>query len=297
VLEQVDSIPWHDTFGAHGWMDDMPQRLRDLTSHAPEVVTEALDWVSDEILHQGTVWPAAGVVAPFLFEIVEHHAVHRREDLLWLLIGMLPGDDTPMLPQGIDPEARFAEVARRPYESGRMLASLHEDNWDLVDEGVWLRWEYEAYRAVERGADCLMRLTSDADSTIRMVAARAFWWLPTLAPRAVPFIRSAAAAERDAHVLGSAMMSLGLVDRYARDFGDVPHFTERLAPHHPLIVRRCSALALGTVLGEKLPPEALDLLIDATTDQATLVADAERMSWMCTSFVGYFWRVLHSLGL
>jgi hypothetical protein len=51
------------------------------------------------------------------------------------------------------------------------------------------------------------------------------------------------------------------------------------------------------VLGEKLPPEALDLLIDATTDQATLVADAERMSWMCTSFVGYFWRVLHSLGL
>jgi hypothetical protein len=305
MLQGPHNIAWHDTHGSYGPVPDMPLYLERLASPDPLVCGRALRWIGDQLEHQGTRWHATAITIPFLIEILSGSATACRAALVWLLLGLAADESRPLLPDGFDPNATFARartIPADPERVGQILSSAYAggeydpDAMSALDERIHERWHYDAYRAVERGCDVLVRLTDDSDPAVRVPAVRALGWFPAAAARSRPFVRTAAEREEDAHRAGNALMTLGLVGRYVGDHGDAAWLTGRLSPDKPLIVRRCAALALGTLLRTELPDDALRILIDATEDQATLAEDARRMSWRGCSFAGYFWRVLHSLG-
>jgi hypothetical protein len=297
MLKNVDKIAWDETFGSYGPVPEMPQILNKLACADPIASHEALIWIGNQLEHQGTRWQATAITVPFLVDILASSKTHHRADLVWLLLGLAIDETVPLLPEGFAPEVAFAEAKNVSYDPRRLISILKRGDFELLDDRMAGRWHYEAYEAVERGTEVFMQLTTDADPDIRSSAVRALGWFPNLAHRSHPFVRRAATVEEDRHVLGISIMMLGLIGRYIGTRDDVSWIEGRISAEHPLIVRRCAALALGTLLGTALPDDALHLLIDATEDQPTIAVDATNMSWRGCSLLGYFWRVLHSLGL
>ncbi len=82
MLEGLDKVPWADLEDAHGSAADVPDLLRELVDPDPDVRGETLGSLYSNVFHQGTRFPAAPHVIPFLIELCDNPAVPGRGDLL-----------------------------------------------------------------------------------------------------------------------------------------------------------------------------------------------------------------------
>ena len=84
-IDGLDSIPWHQSTHAYGTASDVPKDIRRLASSDPEIRKQALWRLSGSIYHQGTLYPATIVAAPFLVRLVLNERLPDRFELLKFL--------------------------------------------------------------------------------------------------------------------------------------------------------------------------------------------------------------------
>jgi hypothetical protein len=304
MLEEVHKVPWATLHGPYGLVKQMPYSLHAMASESAEIANEALIWIDNNTIHQGTRWQSTAPTIPFLIEILNHPRSHRRDDIAWFLLGLAIDEISPLFPAGFDPDAFFSEAKGVTLEPRVVEEIWNTPDWDSLTEKQWeianqmpLRWHYDAYLAVERDIASLMGLMRDDNHQVRMAAARALAYFPTVATQAVPLLRQAAATEVDPHLLANDLMILGLVGRYANDRSVIPWLEQQLESDHPWIVKVMAALALGTIVGLAISDRALSTLVDVTEADLRDIATHTQRLRLSTSLLGYVWQVLHSLGL
>lgn len=85
MLNGLSGIAWGNLCHRDGTAENIPARLRALTSDIPSVRSKALADLSESIVYYGTVYQATPYVVPFLIEMAASPTVADRARLLQLL--------------------------------------------------------------------------------------------------------------------------------------------------------------------------------------------------------------------
>src|SRR5579883_519172 len=88
LQEQLNQIPWEALKHAYGPATDTPMHLLALLSENEEEREKALTRLWASICHQGSVYEASAVAAPFLIQILEQVPDEQKPPLLDLLDGL-----------------------------------------------------------------------------------------------------------------------------------------------------------------------------------------------------------------
>ncbi|MER8237419.1 hypothetical protein [Streptomyces sp. NPDC094049] len=154
-LDGLDVVPWASSSHAYGDATDLPELLRALTRTDQEAAGRALSDLYGSVLHQGTVYAASAVAAPFLARIAA--AGHRTAEVLGLLGGMAESEDEYGVARGA---VRTAVAGQVPL----LLPLLADADPDVRRTAAWAvshtrvtgtvlpalcaRWEEESAPAV-----------------------------------------------------------------------------------------------------------------------------------------------------
>lgn len=139
-LDDLDRIPWAQTEHAYGSAGDIPATIREILSGSEEEAVNALGSLSENLNHQGSVYPATGVAVPFVIELL---GAVERPLLLARLLGLLSG-----------------------IVSGAALLSEFGDDGPASDPSSAIG----VYERVARGYPTYIACTAAADPDVRMQA-------------------------------------------------------------------------------------------------------------------------------
>jgi hypothetical protein len=135
----------------------MPNRLHEAASSVPSVADAALDWIWDNVIHQGTRWQSTAVTIPFLFELLKDQATRQRHAIAWGVQHLAVDEIVPLFPNGLDLGSVFQGADQIALDPTDIREIWNAEDWDtLTDHQRWvadqmpLRWHYDAYRAVEQ---------------------------------------------------------------------------------------------------------------------------------------------------
>jgi hypothetical protein len=215
-------------------------------------------------------------------------------------------ENVHLLPDGFNPDEEFVDVKNVRIEPLDVQTIWKTEDWDHLDARLWdvadsmpRRDHYDSYLAVERGAGLLAQLTADPELGVRRAALWSLGWFPKFADQAVHQVRVATLREKDEYMVANSLIVLGLLAKYLNDHTDVPRLEDYLRHTHTRIIRRAAALALVTILGTRIPPIALDVLMTGTEDEENVGRDTAGLGWhqASPSLIGCYWRAIHSLGL
>ena len=85
VLAGIEQVDWRSLHHAYGPAVDLPLWLRLLLAEDQDVRNDALDYLYNTILHQGSLYPASAAAAPFLLRILAEPDPPGKTGLLYLL--------------------------------------------------------------------------------------------------------------------------------------------------------------------------------------------------------------------
>ncbi|WP_437727089.1 hypothetical protein [Sorangium sp. So ce861] len=226
-LAGLDAVDWGALETPCGPGDVIPEILHDLASPDAEVRADAWLDLLDRLAHQGTLWPAALEVVPFVIQLLAAPEVPDRHRLLLLVRELL------------SPDGDLGTPARERSP----LA-------DAVGE------------AARAGAPLYVRHALHGDPQLRASAACVLAALPgpTLEHREA-VERAVAAAGEGAHG-ASAVVALGLIGRRLGTTIDAPRFEDLLRSRDPL-VRGSAGIALAHVAPQGMPRAAIEAIGDA----------------------------------
>ncbi|MFE0627846.1 hypothetical protein ACFW3D_12845 [Streptomyces sp. NPDC058864] len=168
--DELDSVAWTELWHAYGSALDVPGLIRDLYSGDAERIDKALGGLHDNVLHQGTVYPATAAAVPFLAHAVAHVPCHR--DGLLLLLAGAAGERERAARSDVEEEARVRVGACVP-ESLPFLA-----DGDPAVRRAAVRVAYRATGAAVPAAGLLPRIEVFRDARYEwdaMRAAEAHW--------------------------------------------------------------------------------------------------------------------------
>lgn len=242
MLEGLDTIDWTEVHQAFGDGTHLPAAIRDLTSPEPEVREAAVERIDNYVVVQGALSEAAAVIVPFLTEIVAEAGAHGKSETLDLLF----------------------QIAR-----GYLRVSADSDGaWaarvgvDLAEEARLAEAEYRDTRlALTKGIGVYCNALAEADPDVRLGAAYLLAQLPEAVDVAEEPMLAACDRELDPDRRAVLIQCFGeLFD--GRRVG-----AERLARRmsHPLneLDRTAAAAALGLVMRDEAPQEAVEALVHA----------------------------------
>ncbi len=132
-------MDWAAVPHAYGAASDVPALLAALRSpHAAERATARGD-LSNKLRHQGTLYPAAAVTAPFLLELAADPELPERHEIVALLAHLAVGYDEEWLPETIP----IARIRRRlpPARSSSRTAGLAGWRWMEQADASQLWWQ------------------------------------------------------------------------------------------------------------------------------------------------------------
>lgn len=258
MLEGIRQVPWRTLRHAYGRASDTPRHIRALTSRFALRRRRAIDKLSWSIVHQGSVWQAAGYAVPFLVKLAGSPQVQDRHAILELLSDIAVG------------------------------GSWHDNHRHLaIVQKVWSEAQLDALQAEQRGwlekiaaelaasVPVMRSLLSDADVRVRMHAARLLSVIRHDPEPTVGRIKACYTAERDR--LARANLLLALVSLSASDEATFLRQTFDDRQPDPLI-RLIAAAGLVRAHPDAPPPDALRLLLDSLTrDDRCLEDDYNRL--------------------
>ncbi|HMF15660.1 MAG TPA: hypothetical protein VKE98_00565 [Gemmataceae bacterium] len=194
MLQNLDTVPWDDLEHAYGKAGDVPDLLRRLLDPDPKVRSEVLTTLYSNVFHQGTRFPVASYVVPFLIELCASPAVPSRGDILryWgsLITGYFNVQERPCWGDG-----------EHDYMCGEILQlQAGEPNTEPL---------HEIYQESLQGHELLCRLLSDEDLAVRVGAAWVLACLPTKAAHSVPSLNAQLAIEPSEWVRAAIAFALG----------------------------------------------------------------------------------------
>jgi hypothetical protein len=179
MLEGLRTVPWADLQHAYGPAKDVPQLLRKLLVRSPKVRSAVMDKLYGNVFHQGTRFPVAPFVIPFLIELCENPSVPRRDELLvyWgrLITGYFSVQERPSWGDG-----------ERIYWYGEVQTAQDAEESDAdFSEAL-----HAIYRESLKGHELLCRLLATDDVWVRAGAAWVLACLPTKAAASLPKLRA-----------------------------------------------------------------------------------------------------------
>jgi hypothetical protein len=128
LVSEVRAVDWRSLKSTYGSGEVVRDIVLGLTSRDEAEVRQAWQQISETFLqHQGTVYPATAVAAPFLCRIALDEATMWRAALAVELAFLSTGYDEPFAPAGT---ARAVRDAVRPYV-GELLGL-----WGTDDQGL-----------------------------------------------------------------------------------------------------------------------------------------------------------------
>ncbi len=84
-IEGLDAVPWHQYTHAYGSASELPKDIRRLASSDPEFREQAAWQLLGSLYHQGTLYPATTVAAPFLVRLALDKRLPDRSKVLEVL--------------------------------------------------------------------------------------------------------------------------------------------------------------------------------------------------------------------
>ncbi len=172
MLERLDEVPWNTFEHAYGTAEDVPGLLRQLLSPQPKVRAEAQHTLYGNIFHQGTRFPAAPYVIPFLIQMCAEPTVPERFWILTYWGSLITG---------------FFSIQERPtWGDGEQIHSCGEIQPD--DGDPYSLALHQIYLESLKGYALVHTLIDDPDHTVRTGAAWVMACLPTMAAQSVPLL-------------------------------------------------------------------------------------------------------------
>jgi HEAT repeats len=219
VLQGLDAVPWADLEHAHGSAADVPDLLRELLDPDPKVRSEVLSTLYSNVFHQGTRFPVAPYVVPFLIELCANSVVPNRGDLLRYWGNLIAG---------------YFSVQERPCWGDGERIYLCGEVQQIQENDPYPEPLHEIYRESLKGHELLCDLLSDEDSAVRAGAAWVLACLPTKANASVPSLNERLAKEPSEWVRATMAFALGELG------AAVP--LRRILTTDPSAVPRCMAV-------------------------------------------------------
>lgn len=261
-MSQVSISPdWANLMHSHGPADDVPPRLAALKSPSSHDRSEALSYLWECLLHQGTRYEASPFVVPFLFEILEDAECRIQREVIDLLLALAVGYGESFLPFGYDlvrEEQRYAQNA---------WSSLY----GYSDARI-------AYYEVHKKARVFLRfLDPNGDPQTRLSAgfAVAHFAQPLSASHAD--VARYIEIEADEEQMLGLVLCYGMLARYTDVQPELSLLTEDFASSQSLRVAR--SIAITTILGPRTPESALQTLLTALTESWSLSSPREGWQW------------------
>ncbi|MFJ9007467.1 HEAT repeat domain-containing protein [Streptomyces canus] len=222
----IDEVDWASLRHAYGSAEDVPGLLRGLASADPAERETALDGMYGALHHQGDVYDSTPACVPFLLALAANGEIMDRAGIVELLVSI-----------GAEDTAR--------------------------EEGVGNGLGARARVGVLAGAEVFVRLTGDADPSVRRAAPEAVVRFLDEPARVLDLLRERCVLERDARVRHALTDSLGLFVR--RHPGHAAGALELLtaqsaAPYDPGL--RLAALGqLADCAPDRLPPDLVTVVV------------------------------------
>lgn len=263
MLESLSSLDWSKLTHAYGEADDVPQLLRNLTSHDEEVRKDALGLLYTNIYHQGTVYQASAYAVPFLLELVQQEAIQEREGILHLL-------------------ARLA--GSNVYLRQHMRFSTDEQKHDPtflkeLEEEVF--WVDSTHQAVKEGIPLYLELLTHQDVKIRMHAIYLLSHFRSEVVQLVPRLSTRFQYERDQRGYACLLHGVSVLIRHqSEEYLDVFHLLEQsLDEGKTDLIRVAAAMALIRTGSQTIPSRVLDVLLEAIMYPDTVENSYEELPW------------------
>jgi hypothetical protein len=293
-LADLDSVVWACLHGTYRSAEDVPRYLAALRSPDPTVRGDALNALWDAVVHQGTRWQISAHVVPFLVRLIDDPGTPARAALTTLLrhvgLGARGDRDLPF-----DPQVAFgrfgAQTVTRQQEDMviERVYYLEEDfteDWVDIANACVEKWDAEAYWATAAHVDAYRRWLDDDPQVASQAAELLAWFSP-----AEPTIAALQSADRNDAVRASANLTLAHLNVSPAATAD--RMTS-LLDHHSPVVRTTAAITVAYRLGQNLPDQALNILINAKDSQDL---PEFPLSWRERAPRGYVALALQRLGL
>lgn len=244
MLEGLEQIDWGKLQHAYGPAEDVPGLLRGLASPEKSARGEALHALWGNIWHQGTVYEATSVAAPFLIELATNSCVQGREEILLLLASIANGNSYLDVHQHV---GLFKEMYG---------AEMTTEKW-TEDLGRELSWVKAARAAVVASVNRYVGMLDDSDWPVREAAAFLLAALGSDGSATCSAIEKRFVIETEARVKVSFLLALGVLGK------QVSSRIENAASDPRAGVRLAAALSMVRLLREQAPDAAVELLIQA----------------------------------
>jgi hypothetical protein len=258
-MKEMDGVEWKRIEHAYGSAADVPGMIQTIVQGAEADALQAYAELSNNLNHQGSIYPATGPAVPFLIEALRatQAGARVRAGLLSLLAGIAGG--------------AAQRISEEPAVTAAPEAGEASDAIAFPD----------VFAAVWGGADLYARLLgSDPDPDVRMQAAHGLGVLAGLGPAFAPAgvtvgfdavveaLLGRVALERDGLALSSVAFALGRTVAYdTKVRGALRQLLGRSGAEEA--VRVAAALALVEAEdGRQEEGAAVDLLVDTMSRAA-----------------------------
>lgn len=198
MLERLDEIPWTEIEHAYGPATDVPELLRKLLDPDPKIRSGVLNKLYGNVFHQGTRFPAAPYVIPFLIELCADPAVPARGDILRYWGSLITG---------------YFSVQERPtWGDGTRIHDCGEvrefDDEEEADQS-FVETLHRVYIESLKGFDLIVGLLDSDEPPVRAGAAWVLACLPTKAEVSVPALEARRLVEPSGWIRAAIAFPLG----------------------------------------------------------------------------------------
>jgi len=265
MLENLDKIGWRNLQHAYGEASDVPGLIRALAASDEEVRRGTIYELYGNIWHQGTVYEATSYAVPFLIELLGDDEVQGKDEILKLLYYLANGHSYKAVHQALVARWQGEEAVNSPQYQAEMQVELY--------------WVKQAHDAVAEGVKVYLGLLEHADAKVRMCVPFTLVCLPECATEIMPIVSSHLEAESDPQVRASLLLCLAVfaADRsqnYSQLFRDMVKMENEDA-----LVKLAAAMGLVKLMGDNIPEEAVQRLIEAVTNPEEVEEAYEALPW------------------
>lgn len=264
MLEGLDSIDWKSLEHAYGEASDVPELIRSLASEDSEVRAQALWNLYGNIFHQGTRYEATAYAVPFIFELLMEPSVFDKTKLIKYLIDLALGFPNAHLPYGFNLKTWQERLQYWREKEQEEELSSDEKYWIKV-----LKAYVSSYKAVLEKSELFLKFITNKDEEIRVNATFALAWFREKATLFAPEVRKILKKENNPKNIANLILTLGMLDFYLEDSKDIELFRKYLSEEPSELIQISSAIALATILKEKINDEVVEFLLNKILELAT----------------------------
>jgi hypothetical protein len=287
-MSAIAQIDWPSLKTAYGTAIDAPRHLRTLMTGSSQEQSASLNYLWNNMWHQGSRFAASPFVVPFLFEALEK-AEGGQARFINLILAIAVGLDESFLPRG--------------YTFDEEAAHLVKGEWGHL---FFSEAEKDSYLTVRKQAHALTRFIGPCfDGECRLSAAFALAHFAETVGASRVDVRAALESESEPIQITNLLLCLGLLERHASNDRRLS-FIEAHVTNSSRTVQLAASIALATVSESSLCSAGLQILLAALSDAWVLDVPQRRWNWWnegdllgyaakaCT-LVGYEEQVLEAL--